>query len=99
MWTIVPWSYLDGNWIDIGSLIGAIVYAVREHKMCHPPRRFICRETGINIAHGTALFPLLLLGLSVFSSRITSELLTASRIILSAAGVVALLSILEHEQG
>jgi hypothetical protein len=96
METFIRAGYFDGNWIDIGSLLGAVIYAVRESRLASPPQRIICRQTGVNIAHGIALFPLMILALSVFSSWLTHELLTTSKIILSAAGLVALLAILER---
>lgn len=47
------------------------------------------------LANGTALVPLLVLTLSVLSSRLTSELMAANKLILSVAGVVALPAILD----
>jgi hypothetical protein len=49
------------------------------------------------VAHGVALFPLLLLVFSSLSSWALDALRHSHKIILSVAGVVALLSILEEE--
>ena len=87
---------IDGNWIDISSLVTAVFYAVfKAHR--RSPRRIISRATSIDLANGTSLFPLLILGLSLFSSRLLMELLQANKLILSVAGLCALLAMLEGD--
>lgn len=90
-------SWLDGNWVDILTLAVALVYAVAK---CYraDDQRLVSKETGLQVAHGVALFPpLLLLALSSLSSAALNALLHSHKIILSVAGVVALLAILEDE--
>ena len=89
--------YIDGSWIDIGSIVGAFGYALRQHYTRRPRPPTLSKVTGVDFANGTALFPLLILSLAVFSSWLTAQLLTSSKVILSAAGVVALLSLLERD--
>ena len=89
-------NWLDGNWVDILTLAVALVYAVAK---CYRAegQRLVSKETGLQVAHGVALFPLLLLALSSLSSAALNALLHSHKIILSVAGVVALLAILEDE--
>ena len=53
------------------------------------------RETRKNFVDGTALFPLAILTLSLFSPRLISDLLHANKLILSVAGFVSILAVLE----
>ncbi|MGJ0507485.1 MAG: hypothetical protein ACR652_10170 [Methylocystis sp.] len=94
IWGVVS-PYLDGNWFDVLSLIGGIGYAVYRWRKCCPSRPFVTKETGIDVANGVGLFPLLMLSFSIISSRVLTEVLQSNRLILSVAGVVALLAILE----
>lgn len=89
-------EWLDGNWVDIGSLIVAFLYALWKVRKSGE-RRYISRFTAIHLANGTSIFPLLLLGLSLFSSRLLTALLSANKLILSVAGICALLAMLEDE--
>ncbi len=87
--------YLDGNWFDILSLLGGLLYAGLRARRSNPRHKLISRETGVDVANGVGLFPLLMLATASFSSSALSELLHSNRLILSVAGVVALLAILE----
>jgi hypothetical protein len=87
-------NIFDGNWVDVGTLVVALFYAYYrrgEHQ------RLISKETGLRVAHGVALFPLFLLACSSVSSSALNALLHSHKIILSVAGVVALLAILEED--
>jgi hypothetical protein len=87
-------AFFDGNWIDICSLVGGVVYArVRWSRI--GGRRFLSRETGLDIANGVSLFPLFLLAGTSISSTLLNALLQSNKLILSVAGVVALLAILD----
>lgn len=88
-------SFIDGAWFDIVTIILALIVAT--FKCFRHPHKFISGETGRDIVHGVALFPLLMLAISVFSKEALTILLNSDRIILSAAGFVALFSILESE--
>jgi hypothetical protein len=59
--------------------------------------KFLSRETRSNIIHGIALFPLLMLVLSIFSRKALENVLTENHLIIGVAGAVALFSILEDE--
>ena len=85
------WPVFDGNWVDCCSLVGGVVYAVCRCAKFEPRRKFVSRNTGIDIANGRGLFPLGVLVLSCFSSTLLESLLHANRLILSAAGCVATL--------
>lgn len=87
--------YIDGNWVDVGSLVTALLYAFWKAKKCS--RKKISKATAVDIANGASFFPLLLLGLSIFSSRLLTELMQANKLILSVAGLCALLAMLEDE--
>jgi hypothetical protein len=88
-------QYFDGNWIDIGAILTAIFYACRQHRRCNPPKKFISKDTGLDFANGTGLFPLFVLACSSLSHWLATQLLSATKITLSIAGVTALLSMLE----
>lgn len=88
-------SYIDGNWVDVGSLFTALLYALWKAKKCG--RKKISKATAVDIANGASFFPLLLLGFSIVSSKLLTELMHANKLILSVAGLCALLSMLEDE--
>lgn len=88
-------AYIDGNWVDVGSLLLALLYAFwKANKNC---RKKISKATAVDIANGASLFPLLLLGCSIVSSQLLTELMQANKLILSVAGLCALLSMLEDD--
>lgn len=89
------WSYIDGNWVDICSLLAALLYAFL--KSLKRKTKKISKITAMDIANGASLFPLLLLGGSIVSSKLLTELLQANKLILSVAGLCALLSMLEDD--
>ncbi len=89
-------AYFDGNWIDIGSITGAVIYTWWHHRRSGSDRRLICTSTGVNFANGTALFPLLVLSCSVVSSWAMQQLLSANKLTLTVAGVISLLAVLEQ---
>lgn len=88
--------YFDGNILDILSFICSIFYAFHKWRKASPARKLICKETGVDIANGVGIFPLFVLATTIFSSFALAKLLEANKIILSVAGVVALLAILEE---
>ena len=82
-----------GNWIDVGSLIVAIVYACL---MCRVKgHKFLSHKAGLDVAKGIAFFPLLLLVTSILYTPLLSALLESNKLLLSTAGTVALLALLE----
>lgn len=89
----------DGNWVDIFTLLTAIVYALWQHHKVGRPvgRRFVCRETGASVLHGVALFPLFLLTVASISSMALDALIHSHKIILFGAGAMALFAILEED--
>jgi hypothetical protein len=86
---------LDLNWIDDGTFFVALVYAFYRHLRSKPRKAFVSKRTRKDFLDGTALFPLAVLTLSLFSPRLTSDLLHANKLILSVAGFVAILAVLE----
>jgi hypothetical protein len=87
--------YVDGGWMDCLSLFSALIYAEWRRSKHTPPRKIICRETGVDIANGVSIFPLFILSLSSVSSFMLKNLQGSNKLILSVAGIVALLAILE----
>ena len=85
-------SYVDGHWIDIGSLITGFSYAAYLWRAI--PHQFLSAATGIDVAKGSALFPLIVLSGAVLSSQLRNELIKANPLTLSLAGVVALFATL-----
>lgn len=81
------------NWIDVCSLSLAFLYGII--KSAVSKQKLISRATGLNIANGIGLFPLVLLVLSTYWNAALVAVLQSNKVILSLAGVVALITILE----
>jgi hypothetical protein len=95
------WNRLDGNWIDICTLIFSVLYMAYKwsaSKKAGRGYKLISKRAGRDLAGGTAYFPLFVLGMSLFSSALLTELLQANKMILSVAGFFALFALLEDEQ-
>jgi len=93
----LPSFPIDGNWVDVGSLMTGFVHAIYRHAVRARKARLVSRTTGLDFATGIALFPMVLLTFSVISSALVNSVLQASKISLSIAGFIALLAILENE--
>ncbi|MCT9812415.1 hypothetical protein N0K08_17365 [Acidovorax sp. Be4] len=93
-------SYVDGNWVDICSILTALAYVgwqwQKRPKVGRGP--FICRDIGIEFVNAASIFPLVLLTLSFVSSKFTEALLSGNKIILSIAGGFALFALLEDRK-
>lgn len=89
-----PW--FDGNPIDCISVLVAIGYAARRWRKGGPDRKLMCLSTARDISNGASLFPLLLLALSVASTRAVQLLLGSNRAIMTIAGVCSLIALLEE---
>jgi len=92
---VVLFAFIDGGWFDIATVAVALLLSIL--KSMRRGYRFISGETGRNILHGIAIFPLFMLAISFLSTEALQSLLTSNKIILSVAGFVALFSILEDE--
>jgi len=79
----------------MSSFVIAAIYACYR-KMRLNDHRWICKETGVDIANGASLFPLLILVTASFNNELIKGLLSNNKIIFSVAGVFALLSILDE---
>lgn len=94
-------SHIDGNWIDGTSLVVAVIFMTYKWKCAlksTAPYKLISKRAGQNLANGTAFFPLLILGLSIFSTTLMGELMKANKLILSVAGFCALFALLEDDE-
>ncbi|HWA89309.1 MAG TPA: hypothetical protein VG889_04695 [Rhizomicrobium sp.] len=89
-------SFIDGGWFDLASFGVALLYALYR-KIRFNKHVWICKETGIDVADGVGLFPLLMLAMASFSTPALHSLLTSNKIIPSVAGVVAPMAILEED--
>ncbi len=89
-------NFIDGNWVDICSLLISAAYVFVAHRR-GKLSKLVSKDAGILFANGVSLFPLVLLALTSFSSASLQALLTSNKLILSVAGVVALLAILETD--
>lgn len=94
-------SYFDGSFVDVGSLVLALVFVVwqRRNLPCEDRCDFWSRQTGRALVNAISIFPLLLLSLSIFSSKLTELLLSGSKITLTIAGCYALFTMLEDLGG
>jgi hypothetical protein len=93
-------SYVDGSWVDICSIIMALVIVARQWLRRPAAERgpFMCRDMGVEFVNAASIFPLLLLSLSIVSSKFTEALLNGNKITLSIAGGFALFALLEDRQ-
>ena len=89
-------SYFDGNWFDIASVAGGLLYAVANRYRLKPPPAFMSLVTGRDVLNGASLVPLLFLSLSLFSTYALTQLVHFNRVIVSLAGLVALFAVLEE---
>ncbi len=92
---------IDGNWIDIMSILSGILYILykRNHQNGLSGKKkykLISRKTGIDFSNGVALFPLLVLPLASISSEVMTSLSGASKVTIAMAGVFGVLAILEE---
>jgi hypothetical protein len=99
---------IDGSWVDDFSCLMAVAWAWaryvkrlrmpvrRSTRRVHPMRAFFCKTTAADFFGGLCLFPLCGLAVSVFSDPLLQALLSGNRLLLSAAGVIALHSMLEN---
>lgn len=94
----LPEFTIDGNWVDIGSLITGLFYVLFTRIRARNIKKIITRQTGLDFASGAALFPLIIMTGSVVSSFFIQSLIEASKISLSVAGFFALLAILEDRE-
>jgi hypothetical protein len=74
----LPW-FIDGGWFNITTFV--VAFAIAGYKCSRNKHNFISAETGRNIVHGIAIFPLLMPALSVFSNEILKVLLDSDRLI------------------
>jgi len=88
-------DWVSDHAVDIASAIGALLYVRHRRRQLRKPKAIISRETGELFFNGLALVPLFLLATGAFSSTALAMVLKTSRITLAAAGVFALLAILE----
>jgi hypothetical protein len=90
-------QYIDASWVDIGSLAVAIIYALMRYRKS-TTQALISNDTGRDVLHGLALFPLILIFVGGLSKPVLTAVLDSNRLVLSVAGLVALLAILEEEK-
>jgi multisubunit Na+/H+ antiporter MnhF subunit len=88
-------SFIDGGPFDILTLVVAVAVALG--KCWRHGHSVISVNMGFNVIHGLAIFPLLMLSLSAISREALDSVLASNRLILSVAGLIALLAILEKE--
>jgi hypothetical protein len=87
-------NFLAIRWLEIGSLLCALGYAV--FHCSGTGRALTSNDTWHSILHGLALFPLCLLALAIllpFEIPLQSE-----KLIFSGAAIIAVLSILERRR-
>jgi hypothetical protein len=90
-------SFFDGSWFDAASFAVAVAYAYWKSLRAPVKQKFISKSTAMDVANGTSLFPLFALSLSLFSSKLLEEIIHSNKLILSVAGLCALLALLEDD--
>jgi hypothetical protein len=98
---------IDGSLVDEFSYLMAVAWSWaryvkrlrmpvrRSARRVHPMRAFFSMTTATDFLGGLCLFPLCGLAVSLFSDPLLHALLSGNRLVLSAAGVIALYSMLE----
>ena len=89
------YTHYHRDWVDPGTVVVACLYALWRHLRTKPRKKINDPKTGRDLLDGTAVFPLLLLMSAVFSQQLLAGLLAANKVILFAAGAMALFAILE----
>jgi hypothetical protein len=89
-------QYIDASWVDIGSLVLAMIYAASRYRKSKT-QALISKDTGRDVLHGLALFPLVLIFVGGLSKLVLTAVLSSNRLVLAVAGLVALLAILEEK--
>jgi hypothetical protein len=88
-WTLLQqgWKFVDVGWIDFASFFVALVFCLVQYW-----RKLL--RTGddfwVYFGNGYALFPMFLLAIAFFASKVLGELTAASRITLLWAGIRAI---------
>lgn len=94
---------IDGNETDVLTLLIAGGYA--SFRRCveffrakwHPgERRDVLVEWVFDLSHGLAIYPMLLLSAVAFSNTALSTLQSSNRVLMSLAGIMALVMILKR---
>lgn len=94
----MPSLVLDGSWIDFVTFVVAVIFtAFKFFRIRNTQKKFFSKATGYDLMTGTSIFPLVLLGGSAFSSNILQMLLGSNKLLMSVAGLFALLALLEDE--
>ena len=73
----------------------SVLYAGLQRYRSSGAKPLLSGQTGLDIFNGLAVFPLMLLMGSTFSTYLTAELLGSNKAILFGSGAVALFAILE----
>lgn len=89
-------AYFDGNWFDMLSIAGGVIYALLNRLRLKSPRPFLSAATGRDVLNGLSIVPMLFLAFGVVSTPALTAVLHFNRLILAAAALSALFAILEE---
>lgn len=79
---------IDGNPVDIATIAVAFLYA--SFRAARQTRTRTLEHFISDLSYGLSIFPLLLLSCVAFSSKASEALMQSNKIIMSMAGVIAL---------
>jgi hypothetical protein len=90
---------IDGNWFDICSMCCGVFWMLAlgaqrratARKVLQTQNPWLDPRTGMDFGNGLSLFPFAILFLSPLSSQLLDGLLQGGKLILSVAGLVALI--------
>jgi hypothetical protein len=90
----MPALPLDGNWVDIGTILVAALYALLRGMIS-------CSKMSIegvvsDVSYGVSIFPMLLLSTAAFSSAPITALMSGNRVIISLAGLFSLIVLVKR---
>ena len=88
-------SFIDANWVDLGSVLTGIANVMWQKRL----RKILSwadRQLWYDLASGVSMFPVLVLGFSVFSSQLVEQLEKGNRIIVGLAAAAALWALLDY---
>lgn len=90
-------AVLEFTWITPGSLIFAIIFAGLRWYFSRPRPHLFAKTTRGHFLDGIAVGPMLLLAASPLAPGLADALLKHDGLILAAAGLVAVLAVLEPD--
>lgn len=95
---LVVIALFDGNLVDFFAFVTGGIMVVVRRRQGHLPGKWMTKKVGFEFINGLALAPLIVLLLSVFSTKLLHMLLEASKLSLAIAAVCAIIAVVEEPE-